>query len=210
MAPSFNSDNVATELPLGSRRRNRPSRGLSNPSLPHALPEAAVYRVVKSRHHPSGQFNRKIQVLRFQRRFVKSIDAGKQKSIGFEQLHVVVFAIPPAVKKRFGLFVPKLSSDKCHIPFRRRAIFFTPKTTDARAKAPSIRPFHDARILSSRCGRTRVDALNEHFLLCAASEHSDQSRCPASHLPGWDSPRSRHFGRRAAVDGCGQRNSPRP
>ena len=109
-------------------------------------------------------------MLRLQRRFIKLNHAGEQKRVAFEQLHVVAFAIAPAVEKCFGFFVPKFFADEIDKFFSAAARYFSsPKTTDARANAPSIRPFHDARILSSRCGRMRLARAASIFVFADSS-----------------------------------------
>ena len=108
-----------------------------------ALPETAVFRVVKFRDHRLGQFNGKIQMLRFQRGFVKFDDAGEQKRVAFEQLHVVALAVAPAVKKRAVIGDCRLpltevptsfSRMNCQIFLRRRAIFFIAQNGGRRAR----------------------------------------------------------------------------
>ena len=127
MAASFSSASVATELPRRFRAvvivlhaQNQILR------VGGALPETAVFRVVKFRNHRFGQFDGKIQMLRLQRGFVKFNDAGEQERVAFEQLHVVALAVAPAMKQRsFGIFlVPKFSRRNCQIFLRRRPIFF--------------------------------------------------------------------------------------
>ena len=71
-----------------------------------ALPEAAIFRVVKFHHHGFGERNRKIEMLRIQRGFVKLNHPVGQESIGFEQLNIVAFAVTPAVEQRSRRFVP--------------------------------------------------------------------------------------------------------
>ena len=89
------------------------------------MPETPVLRIVEFRQHRFREGDGKIQVPRFERHLIESQHAGKQKCVGFEQLHVVALAIAPAVIERAAAraLFPELGLKKGHIPFCRLAIF---------------------------------------------------------------------------------------
>ena len=78
--------------------------------------------------------------------------------------------------ERFGFCVPEFGLKNAKFFSAAARYASSPSTAYARASAPSIRPFHDASTLSSRCGRTRLERAANIFFFADFEQR----------LLGWD------------------------
>jgi hypothetical protein len=88
-----------------------------------ALPEAAVSASKKFASIASASVNRKVQMFRFQRRFIQINHAGQQKRMASSNCTCRVRRRASG-GKAFWILRPTISPDELQIFLRRRAIFF--------------------------------------------------------------------------------------